>query len=40
MSINKNVKVNLPIVGDVSQVIKSILKTIKKTDTLIAVVKK
>ena len=30
-SINKNVKVNLPIVGDVSQVIKSILKTIKKT---------
>ena len=30
-SINKNVKVNLAIVGDVSQVIKSILKTIKKT---------
>ena len=30
-SINKNVKVDLPIVGDVNQVISSIIKTIKKT---------
>jgi len=30
-SINKNVKVDLPIVGDVAQVIISIIKTIKKT---------
>ena len=29
-SINKNVKVNLPIVGDVNEVISSIIKTIKK----------
>ena len=29
-SINKNVKVNLPIVGDVSDVIKSTIKTISK----------
>ena len=29
-SINKNVKVNLPIVGDVSQVLSSTIKTIKK----------
>ena len=29
-SINKNVKVNLPIVGDVGEVISSIIKTIKK----------
>ena len=30
-SINKNVKVDLPIVGDVADIINSILKTIKKT---------
>ena len=30
-SINKNVKVDLPIVGDVKQVITTIIKTIKKT---------
>ena len=30
-SINKNIKVNLPIVGDVAQVISSTIKTIKKT---------
>ena len=29
-SINKNVKVDLPIVGDVAQVISSTIKTIKK----------
>ena len=29
-SINKNVKVDLPIVGDVSEVINSAIKTIKK----------
>ena len=32
-SINKNVKVNLPIVGDVSDVISSLIKTIKKNKT-------
>jgi len=31
-SINKNVKVDLPIVGDVAEVITSIIKTIKKTN--------
>ncbi len=30
-SINKNVKVDLPIVGDVAQVISSTIKTIKKS---------
>jgi acetolactate synthase-1/2/3 large subunit len=30
-SINKNVKVDLPVIGDVSEVINSIIKTIKKT---------
>ena len=32
-SINKNVKVDLPIVGDVAQVISSTIKTFKKSKT-------